>query len=104
MMVTSNSDSTISIPFVFAIIISLTVVLQIVIKSFKNDTLFAVAVVLAFMTAVFVCMYHMEKATIEGLAWVAGCGAVGTMIACGCFKLHDLWDELYKHCGEVWVK
>lgn len=104
MMVTKNVDSTVSIPFVFAVIISLTVVLQAVIKSFKNDTLFAVAVVLAFITAVFVCMYHMEKQTIEGLAWVAGSGAVGTLVACGCFKLHALWDDLYKHCGEVYIK
>jgi hypothetical protein len=104
MMVTSNAESTISIPFVLAIMISLIVVLQIVIKSFKNNTLFAVAVVLAFITALFVGMYFMEKETIKGLAWVAGCGAVGTMIACACFKLHDLWDDLYKNCGEVYVK
>ena len=104
MMVTENVDSTISIPFVFGIVISLSVVLQVVVKSFKNNTLFAVAVVLAFTTAVFICVYYMERETIKGLAWIAGCGAVGTLIACGCFKLHSIWNNLYQHCGEVYVK
>lgn len=104
MMVTENVDSTTSIPFVFGIVISLSVVLQVVVKSFKNNSLFAVAVVLAFITAVFICVYYMEKETIKGLAWIAGCGAVGVLIACGCFKLHAIWNELYKHCGEVYVK
>ena len=103
-MVTENVDSTISIPFVFAIMISLTVVLQAVIKSFKNNTLFAVAVVLACITGVFICVYNMEQATIKGFAIVAGSGAVGTLIACACFKLHTIWDDLYRHCGEVYIK
>lgn len=104
LMVTENVESTISIPFVIAIMISLAVVLQAVLKAFKNNALIAVVVVLAFITAVFICVYHMEQTTIKGLAWVSGCGAVGVMIACGCFKLHSVWDDLYKHCGEVYVK
>ena len=104
MMVTENVDSTISIPFVFAIVLSLTVVLQAVMRAFKNNTLFAVAVVLAFITAMFICVYKMEPDTIKGLAWVAGSGAVGTFIACGCFKLYDIWNDLYMHCGEVYIK
>ena len=75
-----------------------------VIKSFKNDTLFAVAVVLAFICALFVFLYKMEPDTIKGMAWVAGTGAVGTMIACGCFKAHTIFDDLYRHCGEVYIK
>ena len=104
MMVTSNVDSTISIPFVFAIVLSLTVVLQMVIKSFKNDTLFAVAVVLAFICAIFAFIYKMEPDTIKGLAIVAGTGAGGTLIACGCFKCYHIFDDLYRHCGEVYIK
>lgn len=103
-MVTENVDSTISIPFIFAIMISLIVVLQAVIKSFKNSALFSVSIVLAFIMGVFICVYNMEQTTIKGLAWVSGCGAVGVLCACGCFKLHALWDDLYKHCGEVYVK
>ena len=103
-MVTSNAESTVSIPFIFAIIISLSVVLQAVMKSFKNNALFSVAIVLAFITAIFVCVYQMEKQTIKGLAWVSGCGAIGVLIACGCFRLHDMWNDLYMHCGEVYVK
>ena len=104
MMVTENVDSTISIPFVFGIIISLIVVLQMVIKAFKHNTLFSVAIVMAFITALLVCVYKMEQETIKGLAYVAGSGTVGIFLACIFFKLHALWDDLYKHCGEVYVK
>lgn len=104
MMVTENADSTISIPFVFAIVLSLSVVLQAVIKSFQNNTLFAVAVVLAFLTVLLICLYNMEPVTIKGLAWVAGSGAVGTLFGCVGFKLHDIWNDLYENCGEVYVK
>jgi hypothetical protein len=104
MMVTSNAESTISIPFVFALVLSLTVILQLMIKSFKNDTLFAVAVLLVFVCALFSFLYNMEKETIKGFAIVAGTGAVGTLIACGCFKAHHIFDDLYRHCGEVYIK
>lgn len=104
LMVTENVESTLSIPFAFAIMISLSVVLQAVLKAFKNNTLFAVSVVLAFITAVFICVYQMEKETIKGFAWVSGIGAFGVLCAVGFFKLHALWDDLYKHCGEVYVK
>lgn len=104
MMVTSNADSTISIPFVFAIVLSLSVVLHGAIKSFQDNTLFAVAVVLAFLTVLLICLYNMEPVTIKGLAWVAGSGAVGTLFGCVGFKLHDIWNDLYENCGEVYIK
>lgn len=104
MMVTENADSTISIPFVFAIVLSLSVVLHGAIKSFQDNTLFAVAVVLAFLTVLLICLYNMEPVTIKGLAWVAGSGAVGTLFGCVCFKLHDIWNDLYENCGEVYIK
>ena len=104
MMVTENAESTISIPFLFAIMFSLAVLPQMVMKSFKNDTLFAVAVVLAFVTALFIFVYNMEKETIRGFAWVAGSGTVGTLFGCVGFKLHDIWNDLYENCGEVYIK
>lgn len=103
MMVTRNSDSTVSMAFVFAIMISLFVVLHEVFKSLKNNTLFAVAIILAGFTAVLIGVWVMEKDTIEGLAWVSGSATVGVTLAVICFKLHDMWDDLYKHCGEVYV-
>lgn len=103
-MVTANSNSTVSIVFVLAIGISLAVLLQYVVKAFKTNALLSVAVVLAFITAIFACVYFMQKQTIKGLAWVAGCGALGVLIAAGCFALHHTWDDLYKNCGEVYVK
>ena len=104
MMVTTNASSTISIFFVIGIVIALAVVSQSVVKSFKNNALLSVSVVLSAVTAVFVCGSFMEKETMEGLAWVAGSGAVGVLCAIGCFKLHAIWHDLYENCGEVYVK
>jgi hypothetical protein len=103
MMVTKNTDSTVSIVFIFAILISSFVVLHAMYKSFKNNTLLSVSLILAVLCGVFICVWLMEKDTIKGFAWVSGCAAVGTLFAVVCFKLHDMWDDLYKHCGEVYV-
>ena len=103
-MVTTNADSTISIFFVLGIMIALSVVLQMVIKAFKQSALLSVAVVLAALCFVFSCGYNMEKETLFGLAWIAGAGAAGVLVAIGCFKLYAIWHDLYENCGEVYVK
>ena len=103
-MVTKNADSTVSLFFVIATIISCSALLAIVIKSFKDNSTLSISVVLALITLVFVFVYKMEKSTIKGLAWVSGTAACGVVLAMLCFKLHDMWDDLYKHCGEVYVK
>ena len=104
MMVTKNSNSTISIFFVIGILLAASVAITKVVKSFKDNALLSVAVVLAAVTALLICGYHMEKATIEGLAWVAGSGSAGVLVGLCFFKLHKLWNDLYKNCGEVYVK
>ena len=104
MMVTKNTTSTVSIFFVIGILLALSVILSKVVKSFKSNALLSVSVALAGVCAIFMCGYNMEKATMEGLAWVAGCGSVGVLIGMCCFKLHDIWNDLYKNCGEVYVK
>lgn len=104
MMVTKNTTSTISIFFVLGIMIALTVVLQKVIKAFKDNALLSVAVVLGALCLVLTCGYQMEKATLYGLAVVAGAGAAGILAGMLCFKLHAVWHDLYKHCGEIYIK
>ena len=103
-MVTTDTNSTISIFFVIGVLIACSCVMRSVVKAFKENALLSVCVVLAAITAVLVCGYYMKKETILGLAWVAGSGAVGVLVGMIFFKLHDLWDDLYKHCGEVYVK
>lgn len=102
-MVSRNTDSTISLFFVLALVISLAVVLSRVVKAFKSNALLSVAVVLAALAGVFYLGYTMEKETLLGLATVAACGAVGVLLGCGCFKLYDIWHDLYKNCGEVYI-
>lgn len=104
MMVSTNANSTISIVFFLAIGISLSVLVHYVVKSFKNNALFSVAVVLLGITAIFMCTYFMQKDTIKGLAWVSGSAAFGILIATSCFALYNMWNDLYKNCGEVYVK
>ena len=103
-MVTTNEDSTVSIFFVLGVMIALSVVLQMVIKAFKQSALLSVAVVLAALCLVFSFGYNMEKETLFGLAWIAGAGAAGVLVALACFKLHSIWHDLYENCGEVYVK
>lgn len=100
-MVTSNGESTLSMFFVFALLIALVVVMWGMGKAFKNNTYVTVVVVLAVITALFVGIYFMEKETILGFAWVAGCAAVGNLIACILFKVAAMLDEQYKNCGEI---
>jgi hypothetical protein len=102
-MVTKNADSTISIFFVLGVLIALSVVMQSIVKAFKNNALLSVAVALAAVTLVFCGGYYMEKSTILGLAWVAGSGSIGIVIGILLFKLHKVWHNLYEHCGEVYV-
>ena len=103
MMVTKNTDSTISIFFVLGIMIALTVVLQKVVKAFKDNAMLSVAVVLGALCVIFTCGYNMEKSTLAGLAWIAGAGAGGVLVGLACFKIHAIWHDLYKNCGEVYV-
>ena len=104
MMVTKNADSTFSIFFVMGLMIASIVALQAVIKAFKNNTLLAVAIILAAICGVFVGGYYMEQETMRGLAIVAGSGSAGVLVGLICFKIHRIWNDLYKHCGEVYVK
>jgi peptidoglycan/LPS O-acetylase OafA/YrhL len=102
-MVTKNADSTISIFFVIGIMITLSVIMQAVVKAFKNNALLSVAVALAAVCAVFICGYYMEKETILGIAWIAGSASIGVLCGMLLFKLHKVWHDLYENCGEVYV-
>lgn len=104
MMVTNNADSTISIFFVLGILIASSVLMQSVVKAFKNNSLLVVAVVLAAVCAILCAGVKMEKETIAGLAWIAGSASAGVLCAMVCFKVHKIWNDLYKNCGEVYVK
>ncbi len=103
-MVTKNADSTVSIFFVIGVLIASAVIMQAVVKAFKNNALLSVAIILSAICAILIAGYYMEKTTIKGLAWIAGSAAVGVLIAMACFKLHHIWNDLYKNCGEVYIK
>jgi uncharacterized membrane protein AbrB (regulator of aidB expression) len=103
MMVTKNTDSTVSIFFILGILIAVAVVFQSVVKAFKDNTLLSVFVVLVAITAVLIAGYNMEKETILGLIKVSCSAAGGTLFGLVSFKLHHFWNDLYKNCGEVYL-
>ena len=102
-MVSKDAESTVSMIFVLGVIMSASLLILLVVKAFKQNAALSVSVVLAVLCAVFVLGYNIEKETLLGLAWVAGSGAVGTLLGQVCFKIHAIWHDLYKNCGEVYI-
>ena len=102
-MVSRDAESTVSMVFVLGLIMSASLLILLVVKAFKQNAALSVSVVLAVLCAVFVLGYNIEKETLLGLAWVAGSGAVGTLLGQVCFKVHAIWQDLYKNCGEVYI-
>lgn len=103
-MVTKNTNSTISIFFVLGILISVSTILPYTVKALKNNSFLLVFFVLLAITLLLVGVYYMEKKTILGLAWVSGSASVGVLFAMIAFKIGHIWNDLYKNCGEVYVK
>ena len=56
------------------------------------------------MAAIFTAMYNATESTRYGLMVVSLTAAISNVIATICFKLSSVWDELFKHCGEVYIK
>ena len=102
-MVSKDAESTVSMVVVLGLIMSASLLILLVVRAFKQNAALSVSVVLAVLCAVFVLGYNIEKETLLGLAWVAGSGAVGTLLGQVCFKIHAIWHDLYKNCGEVYI-
>jgi glucose-6-phosphate-specific signal transduction histidine kinase len=55
------------------------------------------------LAVVFSLMYYAEESTRLGLMVVSITAASSNIISTILFKLSAMWDELFKHCGEVYV-
>lgn len=101
-MVTKNSDSTVSMLFIVALLIAAIALLYFVVKVMKKNPFLIIISALAIITLVLLGVYHMEKDTILGLCYVAATATGGCVISAICFALHKMWRDLYENCGQVY--
>ena len=103
-MVTKNSESTVSMLFIAGVLIASVALLYFVAKTVKKNPFLLIIASLTIITVILIGVYFMEKDTILGLAWVAGSATCGCVLSCVCFSLNKMWDDLYKNCGEIYGK
>lgn len=101
-MVTKNSDSTVSMLFVVALIVPAIVLLYFVIKTLKTNPFLIIVVALLIVTLLLSAVYKMEQQTILGLCNVAATETIGCGFTAVCFGLYKIWHSLYENCGQVY--
>ena len=101
-MVTKNSESTVSMLFIAALLIAAVALLYFVARTVKKNPFLLIIAALTLITIILLGVYFMEKETILGLIWVAGTATVGCVFSCVFFALHKVWYDLYKHCGQIY--
>lgn len=104
LLVSNDSDSTLSGLAVAVMIIALVPALRVVFNALKNNTKLLPAIVLTVIASIFIFMCACARETREGLVGVAVTGAIGNWLAIICWKIYDVWYDLYRHCGEVYVQ
>ena len=104
-LVTTNSNSTISGLFMLGVLLGGIPLLSALIKAFKTpSSMFVITTFLTLLAVIFTCMYFAQESTRYGLMIVSICASGGNIVATALFKLSQIYDELWKHCGEVYVK
>lgn len=101
-VITHNSDSTVSVLFIVGVIVAVVPVLRVIFLAIKNNTDLIPALILTVVAALFIAIQFAEPSTINGLTGVSITAAIGNIISVVGFKLSAAWDDLYKHCGEIY--
>lgn len=104
LLVSNDSDSTLSGLAVAGILIATAPVIRVVFNALKNNTKLLPALVLTIISAIMIFMVACEGNTRIGIMVVAITGSVGNWLAMICGKIYDVWYDLYRHCGEVYVQ
>lgn len=104
LLVSNNSDSTLSGLAVAGMLIATAPVIRVVFNALKNNTKLLPALVLTLVSAIMIFMVACESDTRVGLMAVAITGTIGNWLALICGKIYDVWYDLYQHCGEVYVQ
>jgi hypothetical protein len=104
-LVKNDSDSTISGLFMLGVLLGGIPLLSALVKAFKTpSSMFVITTFLTLLAVIFTCMYFAQESTRYGLMVVSICASSGNIVATALFKLSAVYDELFKHCGEVYVK
>jgi O-antigen/teichoic acid export membrane protein len=104
LLVSNDSDSTLSGLAVAVMLIALVPCLRVIFNALKNNTRLLPAIVLSVISLIMLFMVACASDTRVGLMSVAITGAIGNWLAMICWKFYDVWYDLYRHCGEVYVQ
>lgn len=103
-IVVNKAESTISGVFLAVALIAMFPLIFVLWKQIKTPSATMVCTLfLIILSIVFSLMYYAEQDTRLGLMVVSITASVGNIISTIAFKLAHIWDELFKHCGEVYV-
>ena len=97
-VVQKNAESTLSGVFVLAIICAAVPIYKAVIKLVKSPN---AAVICWILFGLIALVDTMSPQTISALKAVFAFAAIGNTIGAICFKLSAMFDDLWKHCGQV---
>ena len=103
-IVVKKPESTISGLFLSVLLISIFPLIFVLYKQVKTPSATILCTfMLIVLAVVFSLMYYAEESTRLGLMVVSITAAVSNVISTVLFKLSAMWDELFRHCGEVYV-
>ena len=103
-IVVKKPESTISGLFLSVLLISIFPLVFVLYKQVKTPSATMLCTfMLIVLAVVFSLMYYAEESTRLGLMVVSITAALSNVISTVLFKLSAMWDDLYRHCGEVYI-
>lgn len=103
-IVVKETSSTISGVFILASLFAIIPMISVFMKALKTpSTPLVITIFLVVIAAIFTAVYFAKESTRYGLMVVSLTAAISNIVATVLFKLSSVWDELFKHCGEVYV-
>jgi hypothetical protein len=103
-IVVKKSESTLSGVFLAVSLIAMFPLMFVLWKQIKTPSATMICtLMLVILAVVFSLMYYAEQSTRLGLMVVSITASAGNIISTIAFKLAHVWDDLFKHCGEVYI-
>lgn len=103
-IVVKETTSTISGVAILASLFAIIPMISVFMKAIKTPSApLLITIFLILLAAVFTAVYYAQESTRYGLMVVSITAAISNVIATVLFKLSSVWDELFKHCGEVYI-
>lgn len=104
-IVVKETTSTVSGVMTMASMFAIVPLVAVFIKNIKTPSASLVTTFLLIVIAfIFTAIYFAQNSTRYGLMIVSITAAISNVISTIFFKLSSIWDDLFKHCGEVYIK